>query len=682
MKRLLAALLLVASPVLAQAENGWVEIENGWGEMQTPPGTYATLPAPSGCASTEVAYFLGTPPYMACMDQVYWTAATRSLDVTDGRVQAANLTAIPLATPAGITVTPVLSQIGAITVVAGASLADGDALSVGDGTGIVPIEFDASPGDGTTGGAIPIIFDGTETATAIRDAVKAILDAAGRDWTTSNQGADGIGLVRATPGATGGAITEAVTNAGFTVTNWTDPTHATTVTYQLVACLADGSCTQAGVDSTTAQATATLNTTNYLSLSWSAVPGAATYKVYRKVAPTSPATTGVIYTGPAITVLDTGLAGAGVAAPTSNGTGVVTGKSLTLDGGSLVYDPVANVLDATKAPGALFDDDAGTFVHVVWRNGALVDLAGNTWTKVGSPTQVAASSAAPAGASAFAGATTRYDLASAISGSTWGIFAGCAAVRPTAGDIATTTMIASLAKNDDGSVLYELVANETGSLRFFGSGPAADAQLVPGEINIICFGVDTSIGRTWLKSNMRPIVTIPGGGAVTTSIVKLGSHFDDTLGLSGVIYELFLTTSIPGGDAAAWYGPELLDWGFAEWTRKAFGRLGKPVEGSVRPVYQATVAINASAASRHEIVATDNVAFSVAAPSGVVASGQRLTIKIKNTSGGALGTATWNSVYKMVAWTQPADGYSRSIDFLFDGTNWVETNRSAADVPN
>ncbi|MBK9968692.1 MAG: hypothetical protein IPP07_29040 [Holophagales bacterium] len=44
MKRLLAALLLVASPALAQS-NGWQEIQNGWGEIQTPP---SALPATAG----------------------------------------------------------------------------------------------------------------------------------------------------------------------------------------------------------------------------------------------------------------------------------------------------------------------------------------------------------------------------------------------------------------------------------------------------------------------------------------------------------------------------------------------------------------------------------------------------------------------------------------------------------
>ena len=56
-------------------------------------------------------------------------------------------------------------------------------------------------------------------------------------------------------------------------------------------------------------ATATLSASNFNRLTWTDVPGTALYKVYRKVAPTSPATVGVIYAGTALTVDDTGLVG-------------------------------------------------------------------------------------------------------------------------------------------------------------------------------------------------------------------------------------------------------------------------------------------------------------------------------------------------------------------------------------
>ena len=325
MKRALLALLLIASPAFAQV-NGWAEMANGWGEMQTVPG-FTTIPPPASATLGCVGVFLGSPLNLQCAPAsgIIYTVATKSLDVTDGRVQAGNLTAIPLPASGSVTVTPVLSQIGAITVLDGPALYDGDALSVGDGVGVVQIEFDV--GDGTTGGAVPIIIAGDETATQIRDAVKAILDASGRDWTTSAQGADGIGLVRATPGATGGAITEAVSDAGFTVTDWTNPTHATTYTYSLQACYADGTCNAAGPASSTAAGVATLSAANPNRLTWSAVPGAASYKIRRDV---GGATQGVIWSGTALTVDDTGLAGDSSAKPTADRTGGIAGASFWL----------------------------------------------------------------------------------------------------------------------------------------------------------------------------------------------------------------------------------------------------------------------------------------------------------------------------------------------------------------
>lgn len=321
MKRalVLLATALLAGPAFGQTGRAAMDVTRETVNVDGSSFSYAAFPAPSGCASGYVPYFDASLK-MACSPTVY---APSTDTTTVGTLAARNVTAIPLPASGSVTVTPVLSKIGAITVVAGSALADGDGLVVGDGTGVVPIEFDAAPGDGTSGGAVPIVFDGTETATQIRDAVKAILDASGRDWTTSAQGADGIGLVRATPGATGGAITESVTNAGFAVTDWTDPTHATTYTYSMQACYADGSCNAAGAASSTAAGVATLSAANPNRLTWSGVPGSALYKIRRDV---GGATQGVIWSGTALTVDDAGLAGDSSAKPLTDGTGTVTGK--------------------------------------------------------------------------------------------------------------------------------------------------------------------------------------------------------------------------------------------------------------------------------------------------------------------------------------------------------------------
>jgi hypothetical protein len=101
------------------------------------------------------------------------------------------------------------------------------------------------------------------------------------------------------------------------------------------------------------------------------------------------------------------------------------------------------------------------------------------------------------------------------------------------------------------------------------------------------------------------------------------------------------------------------------------------------PTYGTTVTVDAAQANYFRLTVTDGVAFTIAAPANPsTGTPQKITLMIRNTSGGALGAITWNAVFKMVAWTSPANGFSRSISFVYDGTNWVETFRSAADVPN
>ena len=97
--------------------------------------------------------------------------------------------------------------------------------------------------------------------------------------------------------------------------------------------------------------------------------------------------------------------------------------------------------------------------------------------------------------------------------------------------------------------------------------------------------------------------------------------------------------------------------------------------------YSASMTIDSSVGSYASITATNATAFTINAPTNPV-NGQPLTIVIRNTSGGALGAVTWNAVFKMSAWTSPATGFSRSICFFYDGTNWVQVSQTGVDVPN
>lgn len=75
-----------------------------------------------------------------------------------------------------------------------------------------------------------------------------------------------------------------------------------------------------------------------------------------------------------------------------------------------------------------------------------------------------------------------------------------------------------------------------------------------------------------------------------------------------------------------------------------------------------------------------NLALTYSAPTGMF-KGQTLTIRVKNGSGGAMGAITWNPVFKMSAWVNPANGKNKAVTFTYDGAVWQETTQTA-DVAN
>lgn len=101
--------------------------------------------------------------------------------------------------------------------------------------------------------------------------------------------------------------------------------------------------------------------------------------------------------------------------------------------------------------------------------------------------------------------------------------------------------------------------------------------------------------------------------------------------------------------------------------------------------YGASIAINASLGNSFVVTVTDGNAFAFAAPTNPPATGfgQTINITIKNASGGAAGAGTWDAVFKTDGNVPAiADGNNRTFGFTWDGTNWIETYQSAADVSN
>jgi Pectate lyase superfamily protein len=107
----------------------------------------------------------------------------------------------------------------------------------------------------------------------------------------------------------------------------------------------------------------------------------------------------------------------------------------------------------------------------------------------------------------------------------------------------------------------------------------------------------------------------------------------------------------------------------------------------VNAVYAATTNIDPAAGRSHLIIPGNGNAFKIALSSGLPGgvyqtwAGQILTVTVKNTFG-VLGSVSHGAGFKGTPWTAPANGFSRSKTFRYDGTQWIQISETTADVPN
>lgn len=154
-------------------------------------------------------------------------------------------------------------------------------------------------------------------------------------------------------------------------------------------------------------------------------------------------------------------------------------------------------------------------------------------------------------------------------------------------------------------------------------------------------------------------VQFTGNGAVTVS--------------SGVTLTVNGPVIAPHG-RTVWSGTGTLVWG------SGAGPLPYGWDGPVNPTYDSSVDIDNRLGTTFIITVSDTNNFTIEAPAANYYG--RITITVKNSSGGAVGTITWNAIYKKGTFTNAANGFRRSISFYYDGTNWVEDMKGVNDVPN
>lgn len=105
-----------------------------------------------------------------------------------------------------------------------------------------------------------------------------------------------------------------------------------------------------------------------------------------------------------------------------------------------------------------------------------------------------------------------------------------------------------------------------------------------------------------------------------------------------------------------------------------------PGAGTQTVPYTATMTPDPNQGKVFTIAPTDTNAMTIAAPAASL-SGQEIVFDILNSSGGSMGTITWNALYKLAgAFSNPANGKRRTITFVYNGSAWVEMCRAAADI--
>lgn len=206
--------------------------------------------------------------------------------------------------------------------------------------------------------------------------------------------------------------------------------------------------------------------------------------------------------------------------------------------------------------------------------------------------------------------------------------------------------------------------------RLLGAGSGATLSCV--ELSGTCLNVQIG-SNNWSGSfdTVHFYYDSGGGGSVTaTSIV--GNTFNNTSG-AGVCINASSTTGI--------FWPNKFTGFTRDVTTGDYLASGLPLNQQVTLTYGATVSTDASLGSSFAITATNGTAFTISNPTSP-STGQVIRYTIRNASGGALGVITWGAAFKMVVFANPANGFSRTIEFRYDSTNWVEMVRGAADIPN
>jgi hypothetical protein len=197
--------------------------------------------------------------------------------------------------------------------------------------------------------------------------------------------------------------------------------------------------------------------------------------------------------------------------------------------------------------GPLITPDANTVAHVIWRNGALVDTKGNSWTMNGTVPQVASSGSTPPSAGPYTGVNF-YSLGA---GADVLDFAGGTFSAAVVGQI-TSLPASSAPLIDNGAPvssgwLFHL--NNTGTVLVAcyngGAFSTSTANAVVAGQTFVAFAGMTA-GTLYAKLNGGVMTSAAGTMTTPTTVVAaLGWSAATSRNYTGTIYEAWASTTAP-----------------------------------------------------------------------------------------------------------------------------------------
>lgn len=199
--------------------------------------------------------------------------------------------------------------------------------------------------------------------------------------------------------------------------------------------------------------------------------------------------------------------------------------------------------------------------------------------------------------------------------------------------------------------------------------------------------------ETWMECADTTYVAISGtrgGAAPNTYSVGINSwdNGDSSPGNLTMAMVSQPLNKFPGTPSTLPYGT---DWSSMSWntTFQHFQLMDAGVVRTIQSSTQYATEVtnvtdthtpNASSGVFQYINRTDTNAFTIAAPTNPMSS-RLLSLDVINSSGGVLGTITWDSAYKLASsFVAPAAGQRSTVLFVSNGSVWIEVGRYPTDA--